>query len=157
MNCLYLENVLGAHHEAVAAVVVVGVFGVVDRGLDVNAADLDRLVGVPVQADVVHLAFDVIDLGKLAVVVFSAQVVVAVEQLPGTDLLVRRLDRIELAELVATRLASQGVGSLYVVAVGIDILVTVIVGLHAARHVLTLQGERAHGQAASRPQAASSP
>src|SRR5574344_1096576 len=45
------EGVLGAEHEAVAIIVADAVGGVVGLGLDVDAAQLDVLVGIPVDAE----------------------------------------------------------------------------------------------------------
>ncbi|CAI8757737.1 NAD-specific glutamate dehydrogenase [Pseudomonas donghuensis] len=98
-----------------------------------------------------HLAFDIADVGERAIVVIDAQVVIAVEHFPGTDLLVRGFDAVELAELVATGFTGDGVGQLTVVAVSLDVGERGAVGLDVTLDVFALNRERAHGPGRFQP------
>ncbi|RMS47451.1 hypothetical protein ALP65_04593 [Pseudomonas aeruginosa] len=92
------------------------------------------------------LALGVADLAGGAVdddvVILDLDRVVAVEQLPGADFLVLRLDGVELGavQLVEARLAGEGVGQLRVIAGGLEIL-AVALGLDRAPQVLGLGRE----------------
>ena len=74
-----------------------------------------------------HLAFDVAAGVDASGIVFSLDIVVTVEDFPGTNLLVARFDRIEATELVPTGFASEGIGNLSVITLGLNVLKTCLV------------------------------
>ena len=97
-----------AGHDGIAAVVAHGILVVVGADVDVVGTDFHCLVDVPVHTNSVALGLALIRLIGCSnqVAVFNLDVVKAVEDFPGTQLLILWLDRVELGtvKLVDTRL-----------------------------------------------------